>query len=513
MSKLCTKCGQVLEDNVLVCPYCGKEVENEIKEETNINDIIEIPIVNQTDNSTVDGTVPLVMAAPTLDDITPAAVQPQEEPIIAITEIPPVVEEKVEEQPQIEVTVPEVNPVQEVPTEVVETPVVEKKVEEQPQVEVTVPEVTPVQEVPTEVVETPVVEEKVEEQPQVEVTVPEVNPVQEVPTEVIETPVVESNIEETNEAAPEVTITTAPVIVETAPDLGDANTVLTTVETVVENNSLETISIDASENQLVEEEEVFEIPVMPEPSIGEINPELLGNKYDAEEEINKEKLEAKKKLEEEERERRQQEELAKQQVPMERPDLLAGFGQPDPNEVEIEEPKKKKSGGGKVALTIILIIALIALVGGGAWFVLSGGLEKIFKKTPDASYIDPVKTYYEGFNEGNSEKMISAFVPCLAQSDPVINTVTNSQNIKNQNANLKITFIETSVEVVNADDKKYLSKHLLEHCSTNVPTITDYKHVFIEQKTKLNTDSKEETSNPEFWTAQIEEKWYIIFIQ
>ena len=458
MSKLCTKCGQVLEDNVLVCPYCGKEVENEIKEENNINDIIEIPIVNQTDNSTIEGTVPLVMAAPTLDDITPVSTQPQEEPINII--------EPTNTEPVIAIT-----------------------------------------EVP------PVVEEKVEEQPQVEISVPEVVPIQEATPEVVETPVVEENVEEISETAPEVNITTAPVIVETVPDLGDANTILTTVETIVENNSLETISVDASENHLVEEEEVFEIPVMPEPSIGEINPELLGNKYDAEEGINKERLEAKKKLEEEERERRQQEELAKQQVPMERPDLLAGFGQPDPNDIEIEEPKKKKSSGGKVVLTIILIIAILALVGGGAWFVLAGGLDKLFKKAPDTSYIDPVKMYYEGFNEGNSEKMTSAFVPCLAQSDPVINTVTNSQNIKNQNANLKITFIESSVEVVNADDKKHLSKHLLEHCSTNVPTITDYKHVFIEQKTKLNTDSKEEISNPEFWTAQIDEKWYIIFIQ
>ena len=309
---------------------------------------------------------------------------------------------------------------------------------------------------------------------------------------------------------PEINITTPPVVVETAPNLGDVNNILTTVEIEVENNSLETISVEVNEEVLVEEEEVFEIPVMPEPSIGEINPELLGNKYDNEEQANQEKLEAKKKIEEQEHERRMQEELAKREIPMERPDLLAGFGQPD-STVEAEETKPKKSGGKKTGLIITILIILV-IGGGAAWFVLSGGLDKLLNKSPKYLPIDPVNTYYEGFNEGNSEKLISAFIPCLANSDNVANTITNLLNMKNQNLNMKITFKKINTEVVNGDDIKHLDKHLLDNCSSK-PEISDYKHIYIEQKTKINTDSKEESAEKEFWVAQIKEKWYIIMIQ
>ena len=155
---------------------------------------------------------------------------------------------------------------------------------------------------------------------------------------------------------------------------------------------------------------------------------------------------------------------------------------------------------------------MLVIGGLAAWFVLSGGLDKLLNKEPKYLPIDPVNTYYEGFNEGNSEKIISSFVPCLANSDNVSNIVTNSLNMKNQNPNMKITFSETNTEVVNGDDTKHLDKHLLDNCSSK-PEISDYKHIFIEQKTKLNTDSKEELSETEFWVAQIEEKWYIIMIQ
>lgn len=461
MSKLCNKCGQVLEDELTVCPYCGREVEPVVNENNNIEDIIEVPIVNQTDNSTLDGTIPLVMAAPTLDDIKPV----NEIENIAMTSTPS------EVVTPVEVQTPEA------------VPVVEAGVAQEPTVE----EVTPVEE--TQPVEVQTSEVEMPE-------VPEIEKIDE--KEKLEIP------------TPEINITTTPVVVETAPKLGDVNDILTTVEVEVENNSLETVSIEANEKVLVEEEEVFEIPVMPEPSIGEINPELLGNKYDNEEQANQEKLEAKKKMEEQEQERRLQEELAKREIPMERPDLLAGFGQPDTT-VEVEEPKTKKTGGKKAGL-IVAILVILVIGGLAAWFVLSGGLDKLLNKEPKYLPIDPVNTYYEGFNEGNSEKIISSFVPCLANSDNVSNIVTNSLNMKNQNPNMKITFSETNTEVVNGDDTKHLDKHLLDNCSSK-PEISDYKHIFIEQKTKLNTDSKEELSETEFWVAQIEEKWYIIMIQ
>jgi len=488
MSKLCTKCGQVIEDNISTCPYCGKEVENVLKEENNISDIIEIPVVNQTDNSTVDGTIPLVMSAPTLDDIKPTNIN-QAIDEITITEAPTSVEEVVPVAIENVLEEPQLKENTEIATEtVVHTD--EQPVEEQIEIVTEKPAIVDVRlSEKTNSVNSSIINE-------IEVTLsPQI--VEEVEKEKLEIP------------PPEVNITTTPVIVETAPNLGDVNEILTIVETEVENKSLETISIDASADALVEEEEVFEIPVMPEPTIGEINPELLGSKYDNEEQANNKKIETKKKLEEEEHERKVQEELAKREIPMERPDLLAGFGQSDLN-LEIDEPKKKKSGGGKIVIAIIVILAVVGIA---IWFLLSGGLDKILNKEPENSYIDPVNEYYNGYNNSDSEKMINSFISCLASSDIVTNVVNNSLNVKNQNTNLKVTFKETSVEVVNKDDQKHLDKHLLDNCATNVPDITDYKHIFIEQKTKLNTDSNEEKSNLEFWVAEVKEKWYIIMIQ
>lgn len=125
-------------------------------------------------------------------------------------------------------------------------------------------------------------------------------------------------------------------------------------EVEIVNDSLETVTTNAEELKF--EEDIpkpveIQIPDMPEPTIGEINPNLLGNQYDEEERINNEKIEQKHQQELAEMERKRQEYLAAQQDPNSRPDLLAGR-----TEEFIEEVKpKKKRSFGKILITILLL--------------------------------------------------------------------------------------------------------------------------------------------------------------
>lgn len=133
-------------------------------------------------------------------------------------------------------------------------------------------------------------------------------------------------------------------------------------ETTISNNTIETVSVDASSLSLEEEKPTvkeIEIPEMPEPEIGEINPELLGNIYDEAERINNEKIEVKRQQELAELELKRQEEEAKKlaQAQAGKPDLLAGR---IPEDVSTEPiPKKKKGKAGKVIL-ILLVLSIIA---------------------------------------------------------------------------------------------------------------------------------------------------------
>ncbi len=129
-------------------------------------------------------------------------------------------------------------------------------------------------------------------------------------------------------------------------------------EVEIVNDSLETVTINAEELKF--EEDIpkpveVQIPDMPEPTIGEINPNLLGNQYDEEERINNEKIEMKHQQELAELERQRQEYLAAQQDPNSRPDLLAGRTE----EVIVEVKPKKKNSFGKV-LVLVLLLAAIA---------------------------------------------------------------------------------------------------------------------------------------------------------
>ena len=123
------------------------------------------------------------------------------------------------------------------------------------------------------------------------------------------------------------------------------------------NDSLVTVTTNAEELKF--EEDIpksveVQIPDMPEPIIGEINPDLLGNQYDEEERINNEKIEKKHQQELAEIERQRQEYLAAQQDPNSRPDLLAGRTE----EVVVEVKPKKKTSFGKILITILLLAAV-----------------------------------------------------------------------------------------------------------------------------------------------------------
>ena len=128
-------------------------------------------------------------------------------------------------------------------------------------------------------------------------------------------------------------------------------------EVEIVNDSLETVTTTAEglsfEEDIPKAIEV-QIPDMPAPTIGEINPDLLGNQYDEEERINNEKIEMKHQQELAELERQRQEYLAAQQDPNSRPDLLAGRTE----EVVVEVKPKKKTSFGKVLVVILLLFAI-----------------------------------------------------------------------------------------------------------------------------------------------------------
>ena len=140
-------------------------------------------------------------------------------------------------------------------------------------------------------------------------------------------------------------------------------------ETNITNDSLEIISVDASNITLEEapiQSVVIETPEMPEPTIGELNPELLGSVYDEAERINDEKIEAKRQQELAELERKRQEEEARRQAQAQagRPDLLAGRNN---GEINIDTmPKKKKTS--KVLIFLLIVLILLAIAGGLYYF-------------------------------------------------------------------------------------------------------------------------------------------------
>ena len=137
-------------------------------------------------------------------------------------------------------------------------------------------------------------------------------------------------------------------------------------EVVVDNVNLETVAVEENNVTLEVEERKIEMPEIPEATIGEINPDLLGNFYAENERQNNEKRALKKQQEEQER-IRQEEALKNDSIPVTRPDLLAGVnlnGEEIPQQLP-RQKKPKKGKGLKILIVLIIIIILLVVL----WFL------------------------------------------------------------------------------------------------------------------------------------------------
>jgi len=273
---------------------------------------------------------------------------------------------------------------------------------------------------------------------------------------------------------------------------------------VIVNDELETISVEASSDNLLEEEEKIEEFILPVPTIEEINPNVLGNVYDEAERLNNEKREAKRLAEEAELERKRQEEEARKQIPIEKPDLLGSAYNDD---INIDFNKKKEKKPMRKVMNIIIIILGLAVVVALVYYFF-------FKEKEDKNaYLNPINVYFEGYKNGDSEKMLTSYIPCLSKSEEIITLINNTIATRNQYENIYLEFNESSTEVVNNDDRDSLNTYLKEQCGTDIPEIKEYKHVFIEQKVKTAKEDDYAINKPEFWTVKIDSNWYILLIQ
>lgn len=452
MSQICPKCGKEYDDTALKCPFCPEE---------NSGVVLEVPTIESLDSVSSEPAVESKIESPIVETVAEAEPVLTEQQIK--TETLPVIEELVTPE---DATIPVVNE---------QTPITENlsSPEETPLIE------TPSLEniMPTTVTTESPSNEKLEDEPKTEEVAAPV---------ATNMPVIEtSTLEEVSVIVPEESL-----------------------EPIIENEELETVSITTPEASLEVKEEEIVIPEMPDPVVGEINPDLLGAKYDAEEEFNNEKREAKKRQEEIEAERIRQEQALKSQMPMEKPDLLARI--PDPSESDVEiTPTKKKGKPMKKVLNIIIIILAIAVVGVAIWHFFLQDIEKI----SDSNYMDPIATYFDGYKEVDSTKMLSSFVPCVAKNEDIASMITTSVQTRTQYKEVTIEYNEKTAEVVNNTDQATLDEYLKTTCGTDLPTITEYKHVYVSQKIKTEQDTDFTENNPEFWNIKIEDKWYILLVQ
>lgn len=134
-------------------------------------------------------------------------------------------------------------------------------------------------------------------------------------------------------------------------------------EIVVDNVDLETVAVEENNVNLEVEQQKIEMPEIPEATISEINPDLLGNIYAESERQNNEKRVLKQQQEAEQERIRQEEALKNASIPAARPDLLAGVNL-NGEELTSQLPEQKKPKKGKilkviVTLSIIIIILII----------------------------------------------------------------------------------------------------------------------------------------------------------
>lgn len=495
MSKICPKCGKEYDENLLNCPYCEQEQKEEVLEViTPTIETLEEPVQAPIETVTVSEPVEVieevldVEPTPVVENIQ-VDVQPEVAPVV---ESAPVVEET---QPVAEAVQEIVQPeavIENTPVET-ETPVVEEivpTVNEVAQPAESLPQVEPVVE-----------ESSNEEMPKLDLpTLDDIHPTN-------TTDVILDNMEEEKQSEPVLKAESSgleSVSLEEVSVIVDEHS----LEPKVENDAIESVSISAPKESLEVKKEEFVIPEMPAPTVGEINPELLGNKYDADEAINNQKIEVKKQQDAMEMERIRQEAAAKSQMPMEKPDLLARIPDPDAQDVETSTPKKKGKPMRKVLNAIIVLLA-IAVAGAAIWYFFIQGKEDANKD----KYMDPISTYITGYRDADASKMLSAFVPCVAKSEEVSLMISNLITTRNQYKEMTIEFSEKSAEVVNGADQQSLNDYLKNVCGTEAPTITDYKQVYVEQKTKTEQDKDFVIKNPKFWNVMIDETWYILMVE
>ena len=454
MSKICPKCGKEYDDNILNCPHCEPDQKEEVLE---VIETIQTPIENK---------VVETLTEPEIIETTEEVVG-QPETVVNET--------KVVEEASVSNT----------PVEIEQSPTITEV--EQPGE--SLPQVEPVVEVPVEnkglVLDMP--------------TLDDIHPTN-------TTDAILDKMEEEN--TPEPVLKAESSGLESI-SLEEVSVIVdeSSLEPAVENEELESVSISAPQESLEEKEEEFVIPEMPAPTVGEINPELLGNKYDAEEAINNQKIEAKKQQDAMEMERIRQEAEAKKSIPMEKPDLLARIPDPD-EEVELSTPKKKGKPMRKFLNTILVILG-IAVIAAAIWYFF-------FQEKEDANknnYMEPVETYLYGYRDADASKMLSAFVPCVAKSEDISIMVTNLISTRNQYKEVTLEFSEKNAEVVNSADQQSLNEYLKNVCGTEAPEVKDYKQVYVEQKIKTEQDKDFVIKNPKFWNVMIEDTWYILMVE
>ena len=156
-----------------------------------------------------------------------------------------------------------------------------------------------------------------------------------------------------------------------------------------------------------------------------------------------------------------------------------------------------------ITAVVVLIVAAVAI-----WYFV------IREEEPaeNNNYMAPINTWYQGYKSGDATKMLSAWVPCLSKSDTVIDETNDLLN----SATGKLVYLqyqEERSEVVNSTDQVPLNDLLNGICGTDSPTIQEYRHVYIKAQISNTETNKVDEVTPEFYTARINNKWYILAFQ
>ena len=518
-----------------------EEVHNEVQEvvPTEVAEVttevpVEEPVVTETTEPVVEETPAVQAEVPDLgvDINTPVEEVQNEVQEVVPTEVTEVTTEVPVEEPVVEVTsepVSEETSVNEPPIEgglasaLDSVPVVEGTVNEENAKVSSDPIIEPVF--------TEIVPDKIEVEPEelpvvAEVTAEEINQesvsevTEGVPEVTVETPVTEIQTE-----VPEVVPTEAvetPVEGSTDGENGSApiNNIVLSDEGLEENKDITSVSIDEIPTTTVEEVVAEPVPevvaevapvVLPDTQIGEINSDALSSVYEDEQKKYDELVIAKEQQDAliAQREKEAEENAKKFEV---KPDLMAKAeiaiqpdGVPEIDHVKINKRRRKKKFR-KLFFTFFIIILFVGGVAGfGYWYLFN-------KEKEPSTPTTPITLYLKGYQNGDKEMILSAFVPCSRDSQDVKDTVKFLINDRKLSNKMSVTYEVTSTEVVNDVDREDNNTNYLGvQCGTeNIPNIQDYKHVYT--NVTIDVDGSITTKRAEFWTVLIDGEWYMILI-